>query len=102
MDGHAPSYSFKIYFVVSQSYFKFSFAMPNIFKISLRHYNWPIRCLFKNSCVAKMRFKKLSLEEIHIWRIRSITSSSLDQSKSLNAYSIASDEGTKILLNLYS
>ena len=46
-------------FLVSESYFKFSSPMLRIFKILLRHYNWPIRCLAKNSWVAKIRFKKL-------------------------------------------
>ena len=34
------------------------FGFAKLFKISLRDYNWPIRCLSKNSCVAKIRFKK--------------------------------------------
>ena len=53
-----PITVFKNLFLVLQSYFKFSFPTPRIFKISLPHYNWPIRCLSKNSCVAKIRFKK--------------------------------------------
>ena len=52
-----PHHSFlKILFFVSQSYLKFLLPTPRIFKISLRHCNWPIRCLSKNSCVVKIRF----------------------------------------------
>ena len=39
----------------------FSFPTPRIFKISLRHYNSPIRFLSKNSWVAKIRFKKKTI-----------------------------------------
>ena len=38
--------------------FKNLFGFAKLFKISLRDYNWPIRCLSKNSCVAKIRFFK--------------------------------------------
>ena len=65
---------FEDLFLVSQSYFKFSFPTPRIFKISLRHYNWPIRCLSKNSCcLAKIRFLK-NISLVRVWGIRSLTS----------------------------
>jgi len=50
-------------------YTKFSSPMQRIFKISLRQYNWPIRCLLKKTTV--------SLEGAHAWGIRSLTSSFL-------------------------